>query len=68
MLGRKDLRSSCHGAPGETAVGDALFMLLPFFGAMMVAAVLSSVALAVSTSVSSPCSPSCPKLDPIKGA
>ena len=46
VLGRKDIFDPA-AMMGHlvTAVGDSLFMLLPFFGAMMVVAVLSSVAL-----------------------
>ncbi len=49
------------------AIEDALFMLLPFFGAMMVVAVLSSVALGGFNISSEVMKPKLSKLDPIKG-
>ncbi len=49
------------------AVGDALFMLVPFFLVMIVAAVLSSVALGGFNVSFEAMQPKLSKLDPIKG-
>ena len=49
------------------AIEDALVMLLPFFGAMVVVAVLSSVALGGFNISSEPMKPKLSKIDPIKG-
>ncbi len=49
------------------AVGDALFMLVPFFLVMIVAAVLSSVALGGFNLSFEAMQPKLSKLDPIKG-
>lgn len=50
-----------------TAIADALWMLAPFFLAMMVVAVLSSVALGGFNISAEPMKPKLSKLDPIKG-
>ena len=49
------------------AVGDALFMLVPFFLVMVVAAVLSSIALGGFNVSFEAMQPKLSKLDPIKG-
>ena len=49
------------------ALGDALVMLLPFFGVMIVVAVLSSVALGGFNVSFEAMQPKLSKLDPIKG-
>ncbi len=49
------------------AIGDALFMLVPFFLVMIVAAVLSSVALGGFNVSFEAMQPKLSKLDPIKG-
>lgn len=49
------------------AIGDALFMLLPFFGVMIVVAVLSSIALGGFNISTQALQPKFSKLDPIKG-
>lgn len=50
-----------------TAVRDALFMLAPFFAAVMVVAVLASIALGGFTFSGEALTPKLEKLDPIKG-
>lgn len=50
-----------------TAIGDALFMLLPFFGVMVVVAILSSVALGGFNVSAEAMAPKFSKMDPIKG-
>ncbi len=50
-----------------TAIGDALFMLLPFFGVMIVVAILSSVALGGFNVSAEAMQPKFSKMDPIKG-
>ena len=49
------------------AVGDALFMLMPFFAVMMVVAVLSSIALGGLNISAEAMQPKFSKMDPIKG-
>ena len=50
-----------------TAIGDALLMLLPFFGVMIVVAILSSVALGGFNVSFEAMQPKLSKMDPIKG-
>jgi flagellar biosynthetic protein FlhB len=50
-----------------TAVRDALFMLMPFFAAVMVVAVLASIALGGFSFSAEALTPKLEKLDPIKG-
>ncbi len=49
------------------AIGDALFMLMPFFGLMVVVAILSSVALGGFNISLQAMQPKLSKLDPIQG-
>ncbi|WP_078118939.1 flagellar biosynthesis protein FlhB [Thiosocius teredinicola] len=49
------------------AIGDALFMLLPYFGVMIVVAVASSIALGGFNVSTQALQPKFSKLDPIKG-
>jgi flagellar biosynthetic protein FlhB len=49
------------------AVGDALFMLLPFFGAMVAVALLASVAIGGIAISAEAMAPKLSKIDPIKG-
>jgi len=50
-----------------TAIRDALLMLMPFFAAVMVVAVLSSIALGGFSFSAEALTPKLDKLDPIKG-
>ncbi|MDJ0739837.1 MAG: flagellar biosynthesis protein FlhB [Gammaproteobacteria bacterium] len=68
VLGRRDMfDTSAMMAHLVKAIGDALLMLTPFFGVMLVVAVLSSVALGGFNVSFEAMQPKLSKMDPIKG-